>query len=195
MVKNLPAIQKTQVWALGQEDSPGGENGSPLQYSCLGNPMDRGAVGLQSMELQRGGHDSGTNTHRHTHRSWKGKQNSQHWGQWNRSLTREQGAFSWSRSDFRVCKPRTTLHMVSSPIPHQSLPRQQMQWFILQEEVPLCATALWAMHSYQPVPELGTDSPSGRCYVGKVGFLRSWDWTVLKFRSGNAESNPLSPNS
>ena len=22
---------------------PGGENGNPLQYSCLGNPMDRGA--------------------------------------------------------------------------------------------------------------------------------------------------------
>ena len=23
--------------------SPGGRNGNPLQYSCLGNPMDRGA--------------------------------------------------------------------------------------------------------------------------------------------------------
>ena len=23
--------------------SPGGENGNPLQYSCLGNSMDRGA--------------------------------------------------------------------------------------------------------------------------------------------------------
>ena len=23
--------------------SPGGENGNPLQYFCLGNPMDRGA--------------------------------------------------------------------------------------------------------------------------------------------------------
>ena len=23
--------------------SPGGGNGSPLRYSCLGNPMDRGA--------------------------------------------------------------------------------------------------------------------------------------------------------
>ena len=27
----------------GLERSPGGENGNPLQYSCLGNPMDRGA--------------------------------------------------------------------------------------------------------------------------------------------------------
>ena len=28
---------------LGSGRSPGKENGSPLQYSCLGNPMDRGA--------------------------------------------------------------------------------------------------------------------------------------------------------
>ena len=27
----------------GSERSPGGEHGNPLQYSCLGNPMDRGA--------------------------------------------------------------------------------------------------------------------------------------------------------
>ena len=32
-----------QVWCLGWEDSPGGGNGSPFQYSCLENPMDRGA--------------------------------------------------------------------------------------------------------------------------------------------------------
>ena len=63
----------------------------------------------------RVGHDSGTNTY--THRSRKEKQNIQHQGQWNRSLTREQGAFSWSKSDFRVCKHRTTPHMVSSQIP------------------------------------------------------------------------------
>ena len=28
---------------LGQQDFPGGGNGNPLQYSCLGNPKDRGA--------------------------------------------------------------------------------------------------------------------------------------------------------
>ena len=28
---------------LGLERSPGEGNGNPLQYSCLGNPMDRGA--------------------------------------------------------------------------------------------------------------------------------------------------------
>ena len=27
----------------GSGRSPGEENGDPLQYSCLGNPMDRGA--------------------------------------------------------------------------------------------------------------------------------------------------------
>ena len=36
----------------GLEGSPGGGNGNPLQYSCLGNPMDRGAWRATSMELQ-----------------------------------------------------------------------------------------------------------------------------------------------
>ena len=31
------------VQPLGQEESPGGGNGNPLQYSCLENPMDRRA--------------------------------------------------------------------------------------------------------------------------------------------------------
>ena len=45
-VKNLPAMQETQesgVQCLGGEDSPGGRHGNPLLYSCLENPMDRGA--------------------------------------------------------------------------------------------------------------------------------------------------------
>ena len=46
MVKNLPDkagdIRDTgSVPRLGR--SPGGEHGNPLQYSCLENPMDRGA--------------------------------------------------------------------------------------------------------------------------------------------------------
>ena len=36
-------MQETQVRSLGQEEPLEGEHGSPLQYSCLGNPMDRGA--------------------------------------------------------------------------------------------------------------------------------------------------------
>ena len=41
-VNNLPATQETWVQSLNLEDSPGGGNGYPLQYSCLENPMDRG---------------------------------------------------------------------------------------------------------------------------------------------------------
>ena len=46
MVKNLPVnagdIRDTgSIPALGRY--PGGGHGDPLQYSCLENPMDRGA--------------------------------------------------------------------------------------------------------------------------------------------------------
>ena len=41
MVKNLPAMQETQVCSLGQEGAPGEGKGYPLQYSCLENSMDR----------------------------------------------------------------------------------------------------------------------------------------------------------
>ena len=39
-VKNLPAMQETQVQSLGQED-PWRREWNPLQYSCLENFMDR----------------------------------------------------------------------------------------------------------------------------------------------------------
>ena len=41
--KESTAMQETQVRSLGWEDSPGEGNGNPLQHSCLGNPMNRGA--------------------------------------------------------------------------------------------------------------------------------------------------------
>ena len=37
--------------------SPGGGNGNPLQYSCLGNSMAEDPGRLQSTGLQRVGHD------------------------------------------------------------------------------------------------------------------------------------------
>jgi len=40
MVNSLPAMQETCVQSLGWEDPL--EKGNSLQYSCLGNPMDRG---------------------------------------------------------------------------------------------------------------------------------------------------------
>ena len=57
MVKNLHAMQETRVQFPGSGRSPGEGNGYPLQYSHLENFMDRGAWGLQSMELQRVRHD------------------------------------------------------------------------------------------------------------------------------------------
>ena len=46
VVKNLPASardMKMQSLIPGLGRSPGIGNCNPLQYSCLGNPMDRGA--------------------------------------------------------------------------------------------------------------------------------------------------------
>ena len=60
VVKNLPAgagnVRDIGL-SPGSGRSPGGANGNPLQYSCLENSMDRGANRLQSMELQRVGHN------------------------------------------------------------------------------------------------------------------------------------------
>ena len=43
LVKNPPAMWETWVQSLGWEDPLDEGNGNPLQYSCLENPMDRGA--------------------------------------------------------------------------------------------------------------------------------------------------------
>ena len=43
MVKNLPANAGNMSSILESGRSPGEGNGNPLQYSCLGNPVDRGA--------------------------------------------------------------------------------------------------------------------------------------------------------
>ena len=43
MVKNPPANAGDMTLIPGLGGSPGEGNGNTLQYSCLGNPMDRGA--------------------------------------------------------------------------------------------------------------------------------------------------------
>ena len=45
MVKNpyANAADTRGVVSIRRGRSPGGGNGNPLQYSCLGNPVDRGA--------------------------------------------------------------------------------------------------------------------------------------------------------
>ena len=50
-VKNLPAMQETKVQSLRQEDPLEKEMRTLFQYSCLGNPTDRGAC------HKRVGHD------------------------------------------------------------------------------------------------------------------------------------------
>ena len=42
-LKHLPSMWETWAQSLGWEGPPGEENGNPLQYSCLENPMDGGA--------------------------------------------------------------------------------------------------------------------------------------------------------
>ena len=42
---------------LGSGRSPGAGNGNPFQWSCLENSVTEEPGGLQSMELQRDGHD------------------------------------------------------------------------------------------------------------------------------------------
>ena len=43
MVKNLPASAGDVGLIPGSGRSAGDRNGNPLQYPCLGNPMDKGA--------------------------------------------------------------------------------------------------------------------------------------------------------
>ena len=56
MVKNLTASAGDLglIPELGR--SPGEENGNPLQYSGLGNPMDRGDWQAIAYRVQRVGH-------------------------------------------------------------------------------------------------------------------------------------------
>ena len=48
--------------SLGQEDSPGGENGNPLQYSYLENPTDK-----EASQAPRGHKESDMAERLHTH--------------------------------------------------------------------------------------------------------------------------------
>ena len=60
VVKNMPANAgdvKDTGSILGVGRSPRGGHGNPLQYSCLENPMDRGAWWATVHGLQRVRHD------------------------------------------------------------------------------------------------------------------------------------------
>ena len=47
VVKNLPENAGDVDSIPGSGTPPGEGNGNPLQYSCLGNPMNRGPMGSQ----------------------------------------------------------------------------------------------------------------------------------------------------
>ena len=54
MAKNPPANVGDMSSIPGSGRSPGEGNGNPLQDSCLGNPMDRGASPAQSVGSKMG---------------------------------------------------------------------------------------------------------------------------------------------
>ena len=60
VVRNLPGNAgdiRDSGSVLGSGRSPGGGNGNLPQYSCLENPMDRGAWQAITMGSQRVGHN------------------------------------------------------------------------------------------------------------------------------------------
>ena len=57
MVKNSPAIQETWVQSLDQEDPLGKGMATHCSILAWRIPVDREPGGLQSMGLQRVGHD------------------------------------------------------------------------------------------------------------------------------------------
>ena len=60
VVKNPPASAGDASLIPGLGRSPAEGNGNPLQYSCLGNPMDRSLLGYSPWGRQRFGHDLAT---------------------------------------------------------------------------------------------------------------------------------------
>ena len=87
MVKNSPANagDAEDVGSMPESGRcPGGGNGNPLQYSCLGNPMDRGAWratvhevaepgGPPCMRLQSCAHDCAQHMHTQRRKFTKGR--------------------------------------------------------------------------------------------------------------------------
>ena len=53
VVKNLPADAGDEGSIPGSVRYPGGENGNPLQYFCLENPMDRGVWKATANEVAK----------------------------------------------------------------------------------------------------------------------------------------------
>ena len=63
MVENPPANTGNAGSIPGSRRSPGEGNGNPLQYSCLENPMDRGACRAIVLGIAEWDTTEPTNTH------------------------------------------------------------------------------------------------------------------------------------
>ena len=68
--KEMTIHSSILAWRIPRTEEPGGlrspgeENGNPLQYSCLENPMDRGAWWGTVHGVSRVGHDLATKYHK-----------------------------------------------------------------------------------------------------------------------------------
>ena len=60
VVRNPPASAGDAGSVAGLGRSPGEGNSNPLQYSCLENPMEIGALGAAVYEVERVRHDLAT---------------------------------------------------------------------------------------------------------------------------------------
>ena len=65
MVKNLPTMQETWLWSLGQEDPMEKDMATHSSILAWRIPWTEEPGGLQSMGSQRVRHDQVTNTHKH----------------------------------------------------------------------------------------------------------------------------------
>ena len=69
VVKNLPFNVGDVDLIPGSGRSPGEGNGNPFQYSCLGNPMDRGVWWATVHGVTESDTTEQLSTHRHTYNS------------------------------------------------------------------------------------------------------------------------------
>ena len=64
MVKKPPVNAGDKDLISGSGRSPGEGNGNPLEYSCLGNPMDRGAWWATAHGVTRVRHNLATDNNK-----------------------------------------------------------------------------------------------------------------------------------
>ena len=102
------AIKKNEIMPFAAAYGEG--NGTPLQCSCLENPMDRGACGLQSRGSLRVGHDWATSlslfTFMHGRRKWQPTPVS--------CLENPRDGGAWWAAVYGVAQSRTRLKQLSS---------------------------------------------------------------------------------